>query len=138
MMKSGIDWLISQIESDKRFQELSTEKGHEIEEAKKMEIKMMREVSEFWNGSPISIPIFNMFIEEHLGTSILLHKGSKAVGNINCSLDPNTESSVYEFPDKEARDAAWEYNPVKKIDCEFIRLAFRAGVKWYYERLKEK
>ncbi len=31
-------------------------------------------------------------------------------------------------------DASWKYNPLKKFDGEFIRVAFKAGAKWQAER----
>jgi len=31
-------------------------------------------------------------------------------------------------------EASWKYNPLKKLDGEFIRAAFINGAKWYQER----
>lgn len=31
-------------------------------------------------------------------------------------------------------EAAWRYNPVKKLDAEFIRQAFKEGASWQAER----
>ena len=32
-------------------------------------------------------------------------------------------------------EASWRYNPVKKLDGEFIRQAFKEGAKWMAERM---
>ncbi len=32
-------------------------------------------------------------------------------------------------------EASWRYNPVKKLDGEFIRQAFKEGAKWQAERM---
>jgi hypothetical protein len=32
-------------------------------------------------------------------------------------------------------EASWKYNPLKKLDGEFIRAAFIAGAKWQSERM---
>jgi DNA polymerase elongation subunit (family B) len=32
-------------------------------------------------------------------------------------------------------EASWRYNPVKKLDAEFIRQAFKEGAKWQGERM---
>jgi hypothetical protein len=32
-------------------------------------------------------------------------------------------------------EASWRYNPVKKLDAEFIRQAFKEGAKWQAERM---
>lgn len=32
-------------------------------------------------------------------------------------------------------EASWRYNPVKKLDGEFIRNAFTEGAKWQAERM---
>ena len=31
-------------------------------------------------------------------------------------------------------EASWKYNPLKKLDGEFIRHAFKQGAKWQQER----
>jgi hypothetical protein len=31
-------------------------------------------------------------------------------------------------------DASWKYNPLKKLDGEFLRHAFKEGAKWQQER----
>ncbi len=36
--------------------------------------------------------------------------------------------------DKELEEASWRYNPVKKLDGEFIRQAFKEGAKWMAKR----
>ena len=35
-------------------------------------------------------------------------------------------------------EASWRYNPVKKLDGEFIRQAFKEGAKWQAERMYSK
>ncbi len=38
--------------------------------------------------------------------------------------------------DKETlEEASWKYNPLKKLDGEFIRAAFIDGAKWQAERM---
>ena len=32
-------------------------------------------------------------------------------------------------------DASWKYNPLKKLDGEFLRHAFKEGAKWQEERM---
>ena len=32
-------------------------------------------------------------------------------------------------------EASWKYNPLKKLDGEFIRVAFINGAKWQAERM---
>jgi hypothetical protein len=32
-------------------------------------------------------------------------------------------------------EASWKYNPLKKLDGEFIRQAFKDGAKWQAERM---
>jgi hypothetical protein len=32
-------------------------------------------------------------------------------------------------------EASWKYNPLKKLDGEFIRAAFINGAKWQQERM---
>jgi hypothetical protein len=32
-------------------------------------------------------------------------------------------------------DASWKYNPLKKLDGEFLRHAFKEGAKWQQERM---
>jgi len=32
-------------------------------------------------------------------------------------------------------EASWKYNPLKKLDGEFIRHAFKEGAKWQQERM---
>jgi hypothetical protein len=32
-------------------------------------------------------------------------------------------------------EASWRYNPVKKLDGEFIRQAFKEGASWQAERM---
>jgi hypothetical protein len=32
-------------------------------------------------------------------------------------------------------DASWKYNPLKKLDGEFLRHAFKEGAKWQAERM---
>jgi hypothetical protein len=32
-------------------------------------------------------------------------------------------------------EASWKYNPLKKLDGEFIRAAFINGTKWQQERM---
>lgn len=32
-------------------------------------------------------------------------------------------------------EAAWEYNPRKSLDCEFLRAGFIAGAKWMEKEL---
>ena len=35
-------------------------------------------------------------------------------------------------------EASWKYNPLKKLDGEFIRAAFINGAKWQQERMYSK
>jgi hypothetical protein len=35
-------------------------------------------------------------------------------------------------------DASWKYNPLKKLDGEFLRHAFKEGAKWQAERMYNK
>lgn len=35
-------------------------------------------------------------------------------------------------------EASWKYNPLKKLDGEFLRAAFIAGTKWQQEQDKNK
>jgi hypothetical protein len=35
-------------------------------------------------------------------------------------------------------EASWKYNPLKKLDGEFIRQAFKDGAKWQAEQDKSK
>jgi hypothetical protein len=32
-------------------------------------------------------------------------------------------------------DASWKYNPLKKLDGEFLRHAFKEGARWQAERM---
>jgi len=32
-------------------------------------------------------------------------------------------------------EASWKYNPLKKLDGEFLRHAFKQGAKWQQERM---
>ena len=32
-------------------------------------------------------------------------------------------------------EASWKYNPLKKLDGEFLRHAFKEGAKWQAERM---
>ena len=32
-------------------------------------------------------------------------------------------------------DASWKFNPLKKLDGEFLRHAFKEGAKWQEERM---
>jgi TRAP-type C4-dicarboxylate transport system substrate-binding protein len=34
-------------------------------------------------------------------------------------------------------DASWKYNPLKKLDGEFLRHAFKEGAKWQKEKMFE-
>ena len=47
-------------------------------------------------------------------------------------------SNAYEFIDFDKQEtleeASWKYNPLKKLDGEFIRHAFKQGAKWQQER----
>ena len=41
-----------------------------------------------------------------------------------------------EEPKKESlEEASWRYNPVKKLDGEFIRQAFKEGASWQSKRM---
>ena len=32
-------------------------------------------------------------------------------------------------------EASWKFNPIKKLDGEFLRHAFKEGAKWQQERM---
>ena len=49
---------------------------------------------------------------------------------ITCDCGPLEE------PKQETlEEASWKYNPLKKLDGEFIRHAFKQGAKWQAERM---
>lgn len=41
------------------------------------------------------------------------------------------------FKQSEINEAAFKYNPVQKLDCEFIRSGFKAGVEFSESKLEE-
>jgi len=56
-------------------------------------------------------------------------------------LDGKEESIGFSYIKKEEpkqetlEEASWKYNPLKKLDGEFIRHAFKEGAKWQQERM---
>lgn len=38
--------------------------------------------------------------------------------------------------DEEIEDKSWEFNPLKKLDGEFLRGAFRSGAKWIINKIE--
>jgi hypothetical protein len=45
---------------------------------------------------------------------------------------------VKELIDKHIlEEASWKFNPLKKLDGEFLRHAFKEGAKWQQEQLKD-
>jgi hypothetical protein len=47
-------------------------------------------------------------------------------------MKADEELGLYE---ETLEEASWRYNPLKKLDGEFIRAAFAAGAKWQAERM---
>ncbi len=56
-----------------------------------------------------------------------------------CDCGPEQYFKDIEFPQQERpetlEDASWKYNPLKKLDGEFLRHAFKEGAKWQQERM---
>jgi hypothetical protein len=50
--------------------------------------------------------------------------------NLNLHFIMNKQETVEE--------ASWKFNPLKKLDGEFLRAAFIAGAKWQAERMYSK
>lgn len=56
--------------------------------------------------------------------------------------DPNCPHCAYNenaplISDEEIVEMAWKYNPVKKLDNEFIRAAYIAGAEWMREQYEK-
>lgn len=41
----------------------------------------------------------------------------------------------FEEQETKLEDASWKYNPLKKLDGEFLRAAFKEGAKWQAKRM---
>jgi len=54
-----------------------------------------------------------------------------------CELRKKELSEYYGSKPKQEtlEDASWKYNPLKKLDGEFLRHAFKEGAKWQAERM---
>jgi len=49
------------------------------------------------------------------------------------------ELGIYEEPKQETLEqASWRFNPLKKLDGEFLRAAFIKGAKWQHEKMYSK
>jgi hypothetical protein len=57
---------------------------------------------------------------------IIEHCGGEEKFKEIAGLVPNQET---------LEDASWKYNPLKKLDGEFLRHAFKEGAKWKEERM---
>jgi hypothetical protein len=57
-------------------------------------------------------------------------------------FDDNKRQGVKDLIDKHKQEtleeASWKYNPLKKLDGEFLRHAFKEGAKWQAERMYNK
>ena len=55
-------------------------------------------------------------------------------GNIHYAFEDELKS--YEVKKQETlEEASWKFNPLKKLDGEFLRHAFKEGAKWKQERM---
>jgi len=55
---------------------------------------------------------------------------------VNTKIVENNGGYQIEEPNEETlEEASWRYNPVKKLDAEFIRQAFKEGASWQAERM---
>ena len=53
-----------------------------------------------------------------------------------CGHTTYCDCGPLEEPKQETlEEASWKYNPLKKLDGEFIRHAFKEGAKWQQERM---
>jgi len=53
-------------------------------------------------------------------------------------MKSDEELGLYEEPKQETlEEASWKYNPLKKLDGEFLRHAFKEGAKWQQEQDKK-
>ena len=53
-----------------------------------------------------------------------------------CGHTTYCDCGSLEEPKQETlEEASWKYNPLKKLDGEFIRHAFKEGAKWQQERM---
>ena len=53
-----------------------------------------------------------------------------------CGHTTYCDCGPLEEPKQETiEEASWKYNPLKKLDGEFIRHAFKEGAKWQAERM---
>jgi len=53
-----------------------------------------------------------------------------------CGHTTYCDCGPLEEPKQETlEEASWKYNPLKKLDGEFIRNAFKEGAKWQQERM---
>lgn len=51
-------------------------------------------------------------------------------------MNADEELGLYEEPKQEAlEEASWKFNPLKKLDGEFLRHAFKEGARWQQERM---
>jgi hypothetical protein len=93
-----------------------------------------KELSEYYGLKPKQeIKLEDVFNDEK-------RQGVKDLINEHKQDDENGKPITYwgglaEPKQETLEEASWKYNPLKKLDGEFLRHAFKEGAKWQQERM---
>ena len=74
-------------------------------------------------------------MKEHDETKHLLSTEANKERLLEDVFNDEKRQGVKELIDKQTlEEASWKHNPLKKLDGEFLRHAFKEGAKWQQER----